>query len=215
MFYYLCGHWLTYRSRFGAKWLKFLIDILPFLVSGIIMFAPIFLIMTAGISVIILGLWPVHCFYTYYCILRSVLKSAPILIIALWCLFWSSCTFILGWSHIHISSHNWTDALCNGSTKQFGPALKLILCICILVILIAWPPIGIACAVLGGAAYGLLAPTFATFQAVEEGKTSKFYHCICVCKSCQSKNIIFPQCLLPLNNIFCFTMLAGRNLEHR
>ncbi|KAK6153128.1 hypothetical protein DH2020_012767 [Rehmannia glutinosa] len=31
----------------------------------------------------------------------------------------------------------------------------------------------------GGAAYGLLAPMFATFQAVEEGKTNKFYHCIC------------------------------------
>ncbi|KAK6128305.1 hypothetical protein DH2020_037960 [Rehmannia glutinosa] len=31
----------------------------------------------------------------------------------------------------------------------------------------------------GGAAYGLLAPMFATFQAVEERKTNKFYHCIC------------------------------------
>ncbi|KAL0450735.1 UNVERIFIED_CONTAM: putative membrane protein [Sesamum latifolium] len=29
------------------------------------------------------------------------------------------------------------------------------------------------------AAYGLLAPIFATFQAVNEGKTNKFYHCIC------------------------------------
>ncbi|KAI3463064.1 hypothetical protein Pfo_019727 [Paulownia fortunei] len=100
----------------------------------IIVFPVIFLIVTIGISGIILGLWPIHCFYTYYCIL---------------------------------------------STKQFGPALKLILCICIPVILISWPPIGIACSVFGGAAYGLLAPMFATFQAVEEGKTNKFYHCIC------------------------------------
>ncbi|PIN17797.1 hypothetical protein CDL12_09534 [Handroanthus impetiginosus] len=102
-------------------------------IKGIIMFPVIFLIMTAGLSVIILGLWPVHCFYTYYCVL---------------------------------------------STKQFGPALKLVLCIFILFILIAWPPIGIACSVLGGAVYGLLAPMFATFQAVEEGKTDKFYHCL-------------------------------------
>ncbi|KAK4409966.1 putative membrane protein [Sesamum angolense] len=90
--------------------------------------------MTAGISGIILGLWPIHCFYTYFCVL---------------------------------------------STKQFGPFLKLILCICIPVFLIAWPPVGIACGVLGGAAYGLLAPMFATFRAVEEGRTDKFYHCIC------------------------------------
>ncbi|EYU34768.1 hypothetical protein ABFS82_11G133400 [Erythranthe guttata] len=103
-------------------------------IKGIIMFPVVFLIMTTGVCAIILGLWPVHFFYTYYCIL---------------------------------------------STKQFGPALKLVLCICILAILIAWPPIGIACGVLGGAAYGLLAPSFATFQAVEEGKTDKFYHCIC------------------------------------
>ncbi|KAL0431606.1 UNVERIFIED_CONTAM: putative membrane protein [Sesamum radiatum] len=103
-------------------------------IKGLIMFPVIFLLMTAGISGIILGLWPIHCFYTYYCVL---------------------------------------------STKQFGPCLKLILCICIPVILIAWPPVGIACGVLGGAAYGLLAPMFATFRAVEEGRTDKFYHCIC------------------------------------
>ncbi|KAL0424242.1 UNVERIFIED_CONTAM: putative membrane protein [Sesamum radiatum] len=103
-------------------------------IKGLIMFPVIFLLMTAGISGIILGLWPIHCFYTYYCVL---------------------------------------------STKQFGPCLKLILCICIPVFLIAWPPVGIACGVLGGAAYGLLAPMFATFRAVEEGRTDKFYHCIC------------------------------------
>ncbi|KAL2240590.1 uncharacterized membrane protein At3g27390 isoform X1 [Sesamum indicum] len=103
-------------------------------IKGIIMFPVIFLIITVAISVIILGLWPIHCFYTYYCIL---------------------------------------------STKQFGPALKLILSICIAAVLISWPPIGIACSLLFGAAYGLLAPIFATFQAVNEGKTNKFYHCIC------------------------------------
>ncbi|KAK4392925.1 putative membrane protein [Sesamum angolense] len=103
-------------------------------IKGIIMFPVIFLIMTFAISVIILGLWPIHCFYTYYCIL---------------------------------------------STKQFGPALKLVLSICIAAVLISWPPVGIACSLLCGAAYGLLAPIFATFQAVNEGKTNKFYHCIC------------------------------------
>ncbi|KZV57456.1 hypothetical protein F511_35254 [Dorcoceras hygrometricum] len=101
-------------------------------IKGIVMFPAILLLMTVGISGIILGLWPIHCFYTFYSIFR---------------------------------------------TKQFGPSLKLVLFIIFPAILIAWLPVGIACGVLGGAAYGLLAPMFATFQAVEEGKSDKFYHC--------------------------------------
>ncbi|XP_051117951.1 uncharacterized membrane protein At3g27390-like [Andrographis paniculata] len=104
-------------------------------IKGIIMLPVIFIIMSVGISVIILGLWPVHCYYTYYCIWR---------------------------------------------TEQFGPSLKMILCIFVLpVILLLWPLVGIAAGLLAGAAYGLLAPMFATFQAVEEGKIDKFHHCIC------------------------------------
>ncbi|KAH6791023.1 transmembrane protein [Perilla frutescens var. frutescens] len=102
-------------------------------IKGIIMFPVIFLIMTIGISGIIVIILPIHCFYTYYCIL---------------------------------------------STKQFGPALKFVICICLAAVLISWPPVGIFCSVLSGAAYGLFAPILATFQAVEEGKTSKFSHCI-------------------------------------
>ncbi|KAL8528142.1 hypothetical protein ACS0TY_005814 [Phlomoides rotata] len=117
------------------RFLPFFIGLLILgFIKGIIMFPMIFLLIVSGISAIIIGLWPVHWFYTYYCIL---------------------------------------------STKQFDPALKILLCLCIPVILIGWLPIGITCSVVGGAAYGLLAPMFATFQAVEEGKTDKFYHCIC------------------------------------
>ncbi|CAA0823454.1 Unknown protein [Striga hermonthica] len=127
------------RGLWASSWsfirfLPFFVGLLVLgFVKGIIMFPVVFLIIITGASSIIFGLWPIHSFYTYYCIL---------------------------------------------STKKFGPALKLILCIFLPAILIAWPPIGIACSVIGGAAYGLLAPMFATFQAVEEGKTDKFYHCI-------------------------------------
>lgn len=93
---------------------------------------------------------------------------------------------------------------CNGSTKQFGPCLKIILCICITVVLIAWLPVGITCGVLAGAVYGLLAPMFATFQAVEEGKADKFYHCICVCESCQIWTYFMPPICIDiyLQNLF-------------
>ncbi|KAF6165413.1 hypothetical protein GIB67_018857 [Kingdonia uniflora] len=56
--------------------------------------------------------------------------------------------------------------------------LKLVLCICVSSLLIAWPAIGIVGSVLGGVAYGFLAPLIATFKAVEEGKTNMFFNCL-------------------------------------
>ncbi|KAL1812252.1 hypothetical protein ACET3Z_022317 [Daucus carota] len=103
------------------------------LLKGVILCPLICLLMTFGNSAIILGLWPVHCFWTYLCILR---------------------------------------------TKKFGPVLKLVLCVCIIVPLLLWPPVGILSSIIGGAAYGLLSPIFATFDAISEGNTDKFFHCI-------------------------------------
>ncbi|KAJ8531103.1 hypothetical protein K7X08_025834 [Anisodus acutangulus] len=102
-------------------------------IKGAILCSFILLIVTIGNSAIILSLWPLHLFYTYYCLLR---------------------------------------------TKQFGAALKLVLCICVLVILFLYPLIGFASSVVGGAAYGFLAPMFATFRAVGGGKTNAFFHII-------------------------------------
>lgn len=102
-------------------------------IKGIIFCPFVCLIMTVGNSAIILGLWPVHLLWTYYCILRA---------------------------------------------KQLGPVLKLVLCPCIFVPLILWPVVCILASIVGGAAYGFLSPIFATFDAVGEGKTDKFFHCI-------------------------------------
>lgn len=67
------------------------------------------------------------------------------------------------------------------STKQLGPVLKIVICICLPVVLLVWPLIAIVSSILGGAAYGFLAPILATSQAVEHGKTDKLFHCIYVC----------------------------------
>ncbi|EXC31402.1 hypothetical protein L484_017685 [Morus notabilis] len=62
--------------------------------------------------------------------------------------------------------------------KKLGPVLKLVLCVSVLpILLILWPVVGILGSIVGGAAYGFLSPVMATFKAVEEGKTSKLYHC--------------------------------------
>ncbi|XP_061341859.1 uncharacterized membrane protein At3g27390 isoform X1 [Gastrolobium bilobum] len=67
---------------------------------------------------------------------------------------------------------------CVVRAKQLGPILKLVICISVLpVLLISWPMIGIVGSIVGGAAYGYLSPIFATFEAVEEGKDDKLFHC--------------------------------------
>ncbi|GAU29000.1 hypothetical protein TSUD_165180 [Trifolium subterraneum] len=127
-------------SGFCASLLSF-IHFLPFFIGllvlgtikGLILFPLTCLIMTIGNSTIIIGLWPAHVIWTYYCVLRA---------------------------------------------KQFGPLLKLVICICVLpVLLISWPVVGIVGSIIGGAVYGFLQPIFATIEAVEEGKDDKLFHC--------------------------------------
>ncbi|BAT84576.1 uncharacterized protein HKW66_Vig0042980 [Vigna angularis] len=67
---------------------------------------------------------------------------------------------------------------CVLRAKQLGPLLKIVICLCVLpVLLVLCPAFGILGSILGGAAYGFLSPIFATFEAVEEGKDDKLYHC--------------------------------------
>lgn len=63
-------------------------------------------------------------------------------------------------------------------TKRLGPVLKFVACIVIPVLLILWPLTGIPGSIVGGAAYGFFAPLLATFEAVGEGKTDEFIHCL-------------------------------------
>lgn len=66
-------------------------------------------------------------------------------------------------------------------SKKLGPVLKTVNCICVLpVILMSWPEVGIAGSTVGGVLYGFLTPIFATFKAVGEGKTNRFFHCFYV-----------------------------------
>ncbi|XAR58243.1 hypothetical protein NMG60_11026658 [Bertholletia excelsa] len=81
---------------------------------------------------------------------------------------------ILGLWPMHFFRTNY----CILRSMMFGPVLKLVLCLCITTLLILWPVFGIVGSIIGGAAYGLLAPIFATFRAVGEGMTDQFVHCI-------------------------------------
>ncbi|KAF7801569.1 putative membrane protein [Senna tora] len=77
------------------------------------------------------------------------------------------------------AAHSLWTYYCVLRAKQLGPVLKLVICTCVLpVLLIMWPVVGIVGSIIGGAAYGFLSPIFATFDAVGEGKSNKFSHCI-------------------------------------
>lgn len=103
------------------------------------------------------------------------------------------------------------------SAKQFGPVLKMVVCISILPLqLILWPVVGIVGSVLGGAAYGLLSPVFETFQAVGEGKTNQLYHCFYVCVWLFNSYISFHQSCCCLHNIdLCFSPFGRMELWAR
>ncbi|CAM8995408.1 unnamed protein product [Rhodiola kirilowii] len=64
------------------------------------------------------------------------------------------------------------------SSKQLGPIVKLLLVGILPVVLTLWLILGIPASIISGAAYGFLQPIFATFEAVGEGKTDPFYHCL-------------------------------------
>ncbi|KAK9271722.1 hypothetical protein L1049_002085 [Liquidambar formosana] len=122
------------------------------------------------------SLWNFICFLPFFIGLLLLGNIKGIILCPLVCLImtFGNSAIILGLLPVHII---WTCFYIMRA-KLFGPVLKLVLCVCICVLLILWPVVGIVGSIIGGAAYGLLSPIFATFDAVGEGKTDEFYHCI-------------------------------------
>ncbi|GFP84902.1 uncharacterized membrane protein at3g27390 [Phtheirospermum japonicum] len=89
-------------------------------------------IIMVGNSAVVIGLWPAHFIWTYYCVAKS---------------------------------------------KRLGWILKILVLFSLPVPLILWPVIAIIGSVLGGIGYGFFAPLIATFEAVGENVTDKWYHC--------------------------------------
>ncbi|XP_052196004.1 uncharacterized membrane protein At3g27390-like [Diospyros lotus] len=116
------------------------------------------------------------CFLPYFVGLLILGLIKGIIFCPLICLIMTigNSAIILGLWPVHVV---WTNYSILRSIK-FRPVLKLLLCFLATVLLLLWPVIGIVGSIIGGAAYGLLSPMFATFKAVGEGTTDKFFHCI-------------------------------------
>ncbi|GAB4825345.1 hypothetical protein Ancab_008217 [Ancistrocladus abbreviatus] len=90
-------------------------------------------IIGVGNSAVVIGLWPAHFIWTYYCVVK---------------------------------------------TKKLGIGLKILILILLPVPLVLLPVFGIVGSFLGGVGYGFFGPLIATFEAVGESITGKFYHCL-------------------------------------
>ncbi|GAU49608.1 hypothetical protein TSUD_286500 [Trifolium subterraneum] len=122
------------------------------------------------------SLWSLLCFLPYFICLFILGNIKGIIFCPLICLITTigNSAIILGLWCIHTI---WTY-YCVLRCKQLGPMLKLVICTFLLpVLLILWPVIGIVGSILGGIAYGFLSPLFATFEAIDEGKKNKIFHC--------------------------------------
>ncbi|XP_047322764.1 uncharacterized membrane protein At3g27390 [Impatiens glandulifera] len=125
---------------FAAK-LWNLLSFLPFfiallilgLLKGIVIAPIVGGIIFIGNSAVIIGLWPAHVIWTYFCIAR---------------------------------------------TKKIGLVLKILVMFLLPVPLALWLFLGIICSLIGGFAYGFIAPLFATFEAVGENAAQKCVRCI-------------------------------------
>lgn len=132
---------------------------------------------------VIIGLWPAHFLWTYFCVLRYAFFS-----------FQSSLIFLLHSVMLcpHLCVCLW---FVHYRTKRIGPVLKMAVIIALPVPLILWPAIGISGSVLGGIGYGFFAPLIATFEAVGKNATDKCYHCFVVSSSsfafCLTKLLCF------------------------
>ncbi|XP_078443517.1 putative membrane protein At3g27390 [Wolffia australiana] len=89
-------------------------------------------IIAVGNSSVIIGLWPAHFIWTYFCV---------------------------------------------GKAKRLGPVLKVLILIFLPIPVILLPVLAILGSLLFGLAFGFGAPLVATFEAVGEEVSDKFYHC--------------------------------------
>lgn len=78
-------------------------------------------------------------------------------------------------------------------TKQLGIVLKLFVILLLPVPLLLYPAIAAVGSIMVGLGYGIGQPLVATFEAVGEGRTHKFYHAIVV--SDMQLNLLWFQSL--------------------
>nr|XP_023916901.1 uncharacterized membrane protein At3g27390-like isoform X3 [Quercus suber] len=120
-------------------------------------------------------LWSFLSFLPFFLLLLllGLLKAALVGPVVVGIIFIGNSAVIIGLWTAHFV---WTY-YCVAKTKKLGLILKILVLVSLPVPLVLWPIFGIVGSLLGGVGYGFFAPLLATFEAVGENVTEKFYHC--------------------------------------
>ncbi|XP_075644147.1 putative membrane protein At3g27390 isoform X1 [Castanea sativa] len=120
-------------------------------------------------------LWSFLSFLPFFLLLLvlGLLKAALVGPVVVGIIFIGNSAVIIGLWTAHFV---WTY-YCVAKTKKLGLVLKILVLVSLPVPLVLWPIFGIVGCLLGGVGYGFFAPLLATFEAVGENVTEKFYHC--------------------------------------
>lgn len=127
------------------------------------------------------GRWKFSCYHwTLDCTCRLDILLCGKVVISFQILW--SCNAYYAWLICFTcSTQSHSSILAFGNrTKRFGLVFKVVMLICLPVPLLLWPIVGVVGSLLGGIGYGFFAPLLATFEAVGENVTNKFYHCFIV-----------------------------------
>ncbi|XP_056693353.1 uncharacterized membrane protein At3g27390 isoform X2 [Spinacia oleracea] len=121
-------------------------------------------------------LWSFIKFLPFFILLLilGILKALFISPIAAGIIGFGNSSVIIGLWPAHFF---WT-CYCVVRTKKLGITLKIAMLLSLPLPLILWPVAGIFGSFLGGTGFGFFSPVLATFEAVGENVTDKFYHCI-------------------------------------
>lgn len=122
----------------------------------------------------IIGLWPAHFVWTYYCLARFNIHQIQ-------------NTYVLYFFSVFPTKD---IVSVTSRTKKIGLVLKTLALILFPLPLLLWPIAGIVGSFFGGIAYGFFTPLMATFEAVGVSVTSKCYHCFLMVHSPLLKGVV-------------------------
>ena len=132
-------------------------------------------ILVVGNSAVIIGLWPAHFLWTYYC----VAKWASYEYIQLLSLY--KYMYVCMYVCLYGLFRFYVCVFSNIRSKKLGLVLKIVVLVLLPLPVVLWPVLGIVASLLGGIGYGNFAPLIATFEARGQNFRDKFYHCFAVC----------------------------------
>ncbi|KAF9619770.1 hypothetical protein IFM89_009292 [Coptis chinensis] len=164
--------------RYIAYFLFFIPVFILLFVLGFVkaaIFSPfVFLVIAFGDTGVIIGLWPLHLFWTAYCISKYHLFMFPLLF---------ELFVFASYHFIELLTTVLNDGcfiyLIFDRSKKFGPFLKTLLILTLPIPIALWTVVGLVGTVIMGIGYAFVWPVMETFRAISKpGVRNKLLGCL-------------------------------------